>query len=62
LQSASGEEVYAWPRLTPNKARLVLNMPARRLAAGDYILTLRGATRSGETEDVSKSLFRVERK
>ena len=66
LQSPGGGEVYAWPRLAPRTAstgaRFSLVMPARRLAAGDYILTLRGVGETGEAEDVSKSLFRVERR
>jgi hypothetical protein len=65
LQSAGGEEIYSWNRLRPRGTRtgasLTLLLPARRLVAGDYILTLRGVSDSDEVEDVSKSLFRVER-
>lgn len=66
LQPVGGEEIYAWGRLTPKATKsgvsLVLTMPARRFATGDYILTLRGVSETGEVEDVSKSLFRVARK
>jgi len=66
LQTADGEEIFTRRRLTPRNiksgARLVLIIPARRFAAGDYILTLRGVSKAGEVEDVSKSLFSVERK
>lgn len=66
LNSASGAQVFAWSRLTPRTTKsgqtLALDMPARRLSTGDYILTLRGVSKTGELEDVSKSLFRVERK
>jgi len=61
LQAAGGEEIYTWGRLKSG-ASLTLIIPARRFADGDYILTLRGVSESGEVEDVSKSLFRVERK
>jgi len=61
LQAAGGEEIYAWGRLKSG-ASLTLIIPARRFVNGDYILTLRGVSESGEVEDVSKSLFRVERK
>lgn len=66
LQAAGGKEIFAWQRLTPKAtkagARLALIIPAQRFATGDYILTLRGISETGEVEDVSKSLFRVERK
>lgn len=66
LQPAGGTEIYASGRLTPRITKsgvsLALTIPARRFATGDYILTLRGVSESGEVEDVSKSLFRVERK
>ena len=39
-----------------------ISLPASKLDADDYILTLRGFTPSGELEDVSQSLFRVEKK
>lgn len=65
LQSAGGAEIFSWNRLTPRANRagatLSLVLPARRLTPGDYILTLRGVSESGEVEDVSKSLFRVAR-
>lgn len=66
LQQAGGEEIFARQHLTPKAvksgASFTLIIPATRFAAGDYILTLRGVTQSGEIEDVSKSLFRVEKK
>jgi len=66
LQSAGGAEVFRWRRLTPRISKpgstLVMVMPAAKLASGDYILTLRGSSKTGEVEDVNKSLFRVERK
>lgn len=66
LQSAEGKTIFTSRQLTAvNKktgANLTLVVPARIFPAGDYILTMRGVTRTGEVEDVSKSLFRVERK
>lgn len=66
LQAAGGREVYSWRRLTPgtsgSRVSFALALPAEKLAGGDYVLTLRGVGEGGETEDVSKSLFRVERK
>jgi hypothetical protein len=44
------------------RASLSVIVPANQLANGDYILTLKGSTQSGEVEDVNKSLFRVSRR
>ena len=66
VQSAGGATVFTSRRVAAANGRsganLTFNAPARAFPAGDYILTLRGATKTGEVEDVSKSLFRVERK
>jgi hypothetical protein len=66
LQTASGQQVFAWQRLIRGtkkaSANFVLNLPASKFIAGDYILTLKGVSENGEGEDISKSLFRVERK
>jgi hypothetical protein len=37
-------------------------MLTHRFASGDYVLTLRGIDPDGEVDDLSKSLFRVEKK
>ncbi|HZT60122.1 MAG TPA: hypothetical protein VFA21_16060 [Pyrinomonadaceae bacterium] len=66
LRSVGGGEVFSRGSLKPTHgtsgASFVLTLPASKLAAGDYILALKGATPGGELEDVSQSLFRVERK
>ena len=65
LQRAGGQEIFArhlTPKTTKSGTSFTLIIPAQRLATGDYILTLSGTSQSGEVEDVSKSLFRVERK
>ena len=62
VQSADGKQVFKQDGLrSRNKTRASLSVviPANKLSNGDYILTLKGITSSGELEDVSKSLFRV---
>jgi len=66
LRAIAGPEIFKGQNLKPriNKPGAVfsLSVPASKLTAGDYMLTLRGVLQSGEFEDVSKSLFRVEKK
>jgi len=50
------------PTMTKSGANFGFSVPASRFTSGDYILTLKGVIPSGEVEDVSKSLFRVEKK
>jgi len=38
------------------------SLPSSKLTSGDHMLTLGGSLQNGEFEDVSKSLFRVEKK
>jgi hypothetical protein len=65
LQAAGGREVFASAPLAAKRATsgasLSLTIPAQRVASGDYILTLGGVSKTGEVEEVSKSLFRIER-
>lgn len=66
LESAGGNTIFTSGRLTATTrksgAALTLLIPARLFSAGDYIITLRGVSKTGEAEDVSKSLVRVTRK
>jgi cell division protein FtsL len=66
LQSADGNTAFTSRQLTASNkksgATLAVIIPAQKLSTGDYILTLRGSTATGEFEDVSKSLFHVEEK
>jgi hypothetical protein len=66
LQAVGGGEVFSRGNLKPQtngrSAVFAVSLPASKVAAGDYILTLRGLTIGGEAEDVSQSLFRVEKK
>ena len=65
LQTAAGSEILSRQGLQADKADkgwvLVLTAPARGLASGDYMLTLSGVTRGGDRDEVSTSIFRVER-
>jgi len=66
LQTIGGVEVFSQkgvkPLLSKTGAIFVFTVPAHKLAAGDYVLTLRGINPDGEVDDLSKSLFRVEKK
>jgi len=66
LQPAGGKEIFSrqtlQARTNKSGASLVLLIPANKFTTGDYILTLKGATQNREVEDVSKSLFHVEKK
>ena len=64
LQTVGGREILSRQGLQAEKAdpgwTVVLTAPARRLAPGDYMLTLSGVTRGGDRDEVSTSIFRVE--
>jgi len=66
LLRVGGGEIFSRqglrPKTTRSGASLAFILPADKFATGDYLLTLRGVSPSGEVDDVSKSLFRVERK
>lgn len=66
LQAVGGAEIFSReglkPRTTKSGATLTFTVPARKFATGDYILTLRGVSQDGELEDLSKSIFRVEKR
>ncbi|MCA1815364.1 MAG: hypothetical protein LC746_02950 [Acidobacteria bacterium] len=66
LQAVGGREVFNRPRVKPINTRtgasFVVALPASKVSAGDYILTLKGFTAGGELEDVSQSIFHVEKK
>ena len=65
MQTADGKQIFRSGRLLAGNQThpsLAFIVPAARFSAGDYILTLKGVTAGGEAEDVSKSLFRVEKK
>ena len=66
LQAIGGGEILSRQNLKPitgkSGATFTLRLPASRLNTGDYLLTLKATTDGGEVEDVSKSIFRVEKK
>jgi hypothetical protein len=66
LRAIGGKEIYSRRNLTPQTtktgASFVFSLPAAKFSSGDYLLTLKGVARDGEVEDVSKSLFRLEKK
>jgi len=65
LQAVEGREIFnqrVKPTPTKSGASFIITLPAAKLSAGDYLLTLKGLTTGGESEDVSQSLFRVEKK
>ena len=65
LHAVGSKEIFSRqnvkPKVIKSGASFEFSLPATKFTSGDYILTLRGVTQSGEVEDVSKSLFRVSR-
>ena len=61
LRSAGGKDVLTQLSLrpAPNKKSVAVNIPANKLAPGDYILTLSGITGANEIEEVNQYLFRL---
>jgi hypothetical protein len=61
-----GAEIFSQanikPRSTKAGASFVFTVPARKFASGDYALTVSGINPDGEIDDLSKSLFRVEKR
>ena len=64
LQTVGGKTILDRQDLRPDQIRagwrLVVTVPAARVPRGDYVLTLRGVTQSGDVDEVSKSIVRVE--
>ena len=65
LRKIGGPEIFSEtnirPRSTKAGSRFVFTIPARQLTSGEYALTLSGVTPEGGFDDLSKSLFRVEK-
>jgi hypothetical protein len=66
LQRVAGAEIFSRKGIKPGRAKngasLIFTVPTSKLARGDYVLTLRGVNLNGEIDDLSKSLFRVEKR
>ena len=66
LKPIAGPDVLTRQHLNPQRTKsgpsLVLTVPADRLSAGDYVLTVSGESASLELDEIAKSLFRVEKK
>ena len=66
LQTVAGVEIFnqsnVKPRVAKSGASFAFIVPAKKLASGDYVLTLGGVSANGEVENLTKSLFRVEKK
>jgi hypothetical protein len=66
LRAVAGREIFKGqnlkPRVNKSGAVFTLSVPPAKFTTGDYMLTLRGALQNGDLEDVSKLLFRVEKK
>jgi hypothetical protein len=66
LQAIGGATIFSRqgvkPKATKAGSTFIVIVPARRFSAGDYILTIRGVGHGTEVDDVSKSIFRVEKK
>jgi hypothetical protein len=63
LQTVSGGQIASRSIAKPKDgASLVLTVPADKLTDGDHVLTLTGVGADGQTDDLSRSLFRVQRK
>jgi len=66
LREVGGREIFNRqnfkPRITRSGATFTFSLPASLVNSGDYLLMLKGLTKSGDLEDVSESLFRVEKK
>jgi hypothetical protein len=66
LKAVGGRELFGRRGLKPvpvkSGSRLNLTLPAEGLSTGDYMLTLSGINQDGSVEDLSKSIFRVEKR
>lgn len=62
VRAVDGGEILSQPSLKANAQSFVtVTVPASRLDSGDYILTLSGVTAAGDTEEINRYSFRVNR-
>ncbi|NOT61426.1 MAG: hypothetical protein HOP19_14505 [Acidobacteria bacterium] len=60
LRTVEGQAVWSRNRLKPRPHQLVVTVPAQKLPADDYLLTLSGLS-DGAVEEVNRFFFRVSR-
>ncbi|HWP42521.1 MAG TPA: hypothetical protein VNO14_04750, partial [Blastocatellia bacterium] len=63
IRTDTGRQVWRQESIKPHRggagAAITINIPASRLALGDYILTLSAVNETGEPEEVNRYFFRV---
>lgn len=66
LQRVGGEEIFSrgkiQPRALKTGASMNIEVPANKFSTGDYLLTLSGVNQDGSVDELSKMLFRVEKR
>ncbi len=67
IRAVDGAEIFSRQSIRPRSGKprsgeVVVSIPAARLITNDYILTLSGVTATGETEEISRSFFRITRR
>lgn len=63
VETADGRMVRSLENLKPSSAKIfTITLPSRLLTDGEYVLALAGVNDKGESDSLSKSLFRVESK
>jgi hypothetical protein len=62
INRASGAAIFAREFLPTAAQSIILTLPARLFASGDYVLRLDGISTQGKAEEADKYFFRVEKK
>jgi hypothetical protein len=66
LRRVGGEEIFSrgklQPRVANSGASLSVEVPAGKFSTGDYLLTLGGVGQDGTVDELSKIIFRVEKR
>jgi hypothetical protein len=66
LLTTDGREVFAIKGLSPQATRngyvLIVNIPARKFAGGENVISLSGISAAGEVETLGKTIVKVRRR
>jgi hypothetical protein len=63
IQTADGRTIRTLQNLRPGPSNIfTIQLPSRLLISGEYVLALSGVDENGESDNLSKTLFRVESK